>query len=56
MTVEVHLFDFAGDLYGRELEVNFRQFLRPEQRFAGAAELRAQITLDVARARECLRA
>ena len=54
--LEVHLFDFQGDLYGRELEVNFRQFLRPEQRFAGADELRAQIALDVARARECLRA
>ncbi len=54
--LEVHLLDFAGDLYGRELEVTFRQFLRPEQRFADARELRAQIERDAAAARACLQA
>jgi riboflavin kinase/FMN adenylyltransferase len=31
--LEVHLFDFEGDLYGTDLEIVFRQFLRPEQKF-----------------------
>lgn len=51
VVLEVHLFDFAGDLYGRELEVGFAAFLRRERRFADVAELRAQIALDVAAAR-----
>jgi len=54
--LEVHLLDFDGDLYGRELELCFRQFLRPELRFADAGALAAQIAADVARARACLSA
>lgn len=53
--LEVHLLDFQGDLYGRELEVTFRRLLRPERRFASADELRAQIERDVAAVRELLR-
>jgi riboflavin kinase / FMN adenylyltransferase len=53
--LEVHLLDWHGDLYGRELEVTFRQRLRPEQRFASAAELQAQIAADVVAARAALR-
>lgn len=48
--LEVHLLDFAGDLYGKELEVAFRQFLRPERRFDDAQALRDQIARDVAAA------
>ena len=55
-SLEVHLLDFDRDLYGRELEVTFRQLLRDERRFEGPDELKAQIALDVARARECLQA
>lgn len=54
--LEVHLFDFQGDLYGRELEVVFLRFLRPERRFPDAAALRTQIALDVAAARQGLTA
>ena len=54
--LEVHLLDFDGDLYGRELEVAFRQWLRPEQRFADVEALRAQIARDVEAARAALRA
>ncbi len=54
--LEVHLLGFTGDLYGRELEVTFRQFLRGEQRFADAAALRAQIAIDIAAARQALQA
>lgn len=54
--LEVHVLDFDGDLYGRELEVTFRQFLRPERRFATVDELRQQISRDVAAARTNLEA
>lgn len=49
--LEVHLFDFAEEIYGDEIEVAFRKFLRPEQKFASLDELRAQIARDVEQAR-----
>ena len=52
--VEVHLFDYQADLYGRELDVSLHAFLRAERRFAGLAELQAQIALDAAEARRLL--
>jgi len=50
--LEVHLFDFDGDLYGYDLEVTFSRFLRPEQKFASLDALKAQIAADVAAARQ----
>jgi riboflavin kinase/FMN adenylyltransferase len=50
--LEVHVFDFDGDLYGEDLEVTFRRFLRPEQKFASLEALKSQITADVAAAKE----
>src|SRR5690606_16489694 len=55
-SLEVHLLDYQGDLYDRELEVTFRQLLRPERKFAGPDDLKTQIAKDVAQARDCLRA
>jgi riboflavin kinase/FMN adenylyltransferase len=52
--LEVHLFDFAGDLYGRHLRVALLEHLRPDQLFDGMASLRAQIAADAARARAVL--
>jgi riboflavin kinase/FMN adenylyltransferase len=52
--LEVHLFDFDGDLYGAELEVTLRSFLRPERRFPDLDALRAQIADDAAQARRLL--
>lgn len=52
--LEVHLFDYAGDLYGAELEVEFRAFLRPERAFDGLEALRAQIAADADAARAVL--
>lgn len=51
--LEVHLFDYAGDLYGREIEVEFASFIRGEERFASAEALVARMDEDarVARAR-----
>ncbi len=52
--LEVHLFDFEGDLYGRELEVEFDAFIRPEQKFDGLDALKAQIAEDATQARRLL--
>lgn len=54
--LEVHLLDWSGDLYGRELEVTFRQLLRPERKFSSPGALREQIERDLAAARQALRA
>jgi len=53
-TVEVHLLDFSGDLYGRWLRVEFVERLRGEKRFAGVDGLRSAIAADIARARDVL--
>ncbi|MCU0567816.1 MAG: bifunctional riboflavin kinase/FAD synthetase [Oculatellaceae cyanobacterium Prado106] len=51
LTVEVHLLDWSGDLYGQTLTVHLSQFLRPEQRFNSLDELKAQIQTDCEQAR-----
>jgi riboflavin kinase/FMN adenylyltransferase len=48
--VEVHLLDFSGDLYGRDLEFEFGHLLREERRFGSLDELREQIGRDVSAA------
>ena len=53
---EVHLFDFAGDLYGRDLRVALIDFIRPEMKFTGLEALKAQIAADGERARDILAA
>jgi riboflavin kinase/FMN adenylyltransferase len=50
--VEAYLLDFDGDLYGRELCLEFLHRLRGERRFASAEALVEQMRRDVARARE----
>ncbi|MBM3558346.1 MAG: bifunctional riboflavin kinase/FMN adenylyltransferase [Alphaproteobacteria bacterium] len=52
--LEAHLFDWSGNLYGRPLCVGLVTFLRPERRFAGIDELKAQIARDAADARAAL--
>ena len=53
-SVEVHVLDFQGDLYGRDLVVEFVARLRPEKRFSEVEALVAQIDRDVVQAREIL--
>lgn len=50
LQVEAHLIGFQGDLYGRELELEFTDRLRDEQRFESVAELQAQVAQDLAEA------
>ncbi|KFZ31391.1 FMN adenylyltransferase [Pseudidiomarina salinarum] len=53
--LEVHLFDYEGELYGRQLEVIPVAAIRPEQKFADFADLREQIKADAEVARSLLR-
>ncbi|PLK27050.1 bifunctional riboflavin kinase/FAD synthetase [Novosphingobium sp. TH158] len=53
--LEPHFFDFAEDLYGQEIEVEFHRFLRGEARFDSLDELKAQMDRDCEAAREALR-
>lgn len=50
-TLEVHLLDFSGNLYGQDLTVFFLERLRSERKFPGLEELRAAIAQDVERVR-----
>ena len=52
--IEVHLFDFMDDIYGEDLEVTFRRFLRPEKKFPNLEALRKQIAADAVIARATL--
>jgi len=45
--VETHLLNYKGDLYGKEIRVEFMQKLRDEQRFPSSEELKAQIRKDI---------
>jgi riboflavin kinase/FMN adenylyltransferase len=52
--LEAHLFDFEGDLYGCEIEVEFVARLRDEERFASLEALTQQMERDAAEARSIL--
>jgi riboflavin kinase/FMN adenylyltransferase len=52
--LEPYFFDFSGDLYGREIEVSLRHFLRPEAKFGSLDALTAQMAEDCERARALL--
>jgi riboflavin kinase / FMN adenylyltransferase len=49
--LEVHVFDFTENLYGRRVDVIFREFIRPEKKFDGIDALKAQIEADARIAR-----
>jgi riboflavin kinase/FMN adenylyltransferase len=53
-TIEAHILDFSGDLYGKELRVEFVERLRPEMRFDSGEALMAQMRLDADRARSVI--
>ncbi len=54
-SIETHLFDFSGDLYGRRVTLELLLYLREEQRFPGIRELVARIQRDIAKARRYFR-
>ena len=54
-SLEVHLLDFQGDLYGKNIEIQFLNYLRPEAKFPSLEALRLQIQSDTNTARENLK-
>jgi riboflavin kinase/FMN adenylyltransferase len=54
--LEIHLLDFQHDIYGKELELRFIRYLRPEKKFENVDALVRQIERDVQQARELLAA
>ncbi|MFH0938428.1 MAG: riboflavin biosynthesis protein RibF [Planctomycetota bacterium] len=56
LLIETHLFDFAGDLYDKKMEVFFIEKLRDERRFSDVTALVEQIKKDEAKARAILEA
>jgi riboflavin kinase / FMN adenylyltransferase len=52
MTVETHIIDFEGDIYGKKIEVFFLKKIRDEKKFNGTEELKNQIKKDMLKARE----
>ena len=51
-TIEAHLLDFNGDLYGQTVKLEFVEYLRPEEKYATVEALLAQISLDINKTRE----
>ena len=47
VTVEAHLIDYQGDLYGKMLVIVFEDFIREERKFGSLSELQGQISEDV---------
>ncbi len=54
VSVETHLFAYEGDLYGKQVEVQFLHFLRPERKFADVEALRAAMLEDLKNAKAIL--
>ena len=53
-TIEAHLLDFSGDLYGAPARLRYLQFLRPERRFEDLDALTAQLRRDLEQTRTYL--
>ena len=49
---ETHILDFSGNLYNKNIRVEFNKFIRPEKKFPTVDELRKQISADIAVVRE----
>lgn len=55
LTIEIHFFDYTGDLYGQELVVHLEDRLREERKFTGIKELGEQLERDEILARKVLK-
>lgn len=53
-TLEVHLLDFSGDLYGSEVYIDVLEKIRDVRHFENTESLKKQIRLDVEYVRECV--
>ena len=46
LTLEAHIFNFSGLIYGSQLKVYFKKFIREEKKFSNKIELKNQILRD----------
>jgi len=51
-SIEVHLFNWDKDVYGKHVQITLQAFIRPEMKFNGLHELQAQIALDAQKAKQ----
>ena len=49
--LEVHLFNFSGNLYNKDLSVEFNEFIRKEKKFKNVNLLKKQIKIDLSKAK-----
>lgn len=49
---ETNIFDFSGNIYGKEVKIKYYDFLRDEKKFSSLEELKKQVTLDIIAAKE----
>ena len=54
VTVEPWILDYSGDLYGREITLEFYYFIRPEKKFPDLEALKAEILRDARETRDYL--
>ena len=47
LTVESHLLDYSGDLYGQRVRLELYNYIRPEKKFDGPEELKEQVHQDI---------
>ena len=50
--LEVHLFNFSGNLYNKYLTVEFKKFIRKEKKFKNINQLKKQIKIDLIKAKK----
>lgn len=53
--VETHIFDYCEDLYGKEIQVRFLTWLRPEKKFSSIEELRSEMARNIEQGKEYLK-
>ena len=54
LSVEAHILDYKGDLYGRDIRIHFVQRIRDEKKFSGIDELKERIGKDIELGRQIL--
>ena len=54
LCTETHLFAFEGDLYEKEIEVDFLSFLRDERKFSSLEELSERVRKDIEQAKKII--
>ena len=50
--LEVHLFNFSGNLYNKHLTVDFMKFIRKEKKFKNVDQLKKQVKIDLLKAKK----